>query len=472
MTLDRRPRTIAVIGGGASGIIAAKELRDVGGFALESVTVFELQHAIGGVWVLTEGSPLDLDFRDPNFAKRDPYDSTSLYPDLRTQMPVSAVQFRDFPVPPNVEMFPRAQVVAEYIQAYSDHHGVTPRVKLNTKVDQLYWNADRKTWTVVTRRKQPKSQIRLGDFDSAWGDEVRSEFDAVVVASGHYTFPTVPSIPGQESFPARFIHSHDFRDPADFRGLNVLIIGSGTSATDQARLLWKHARKVWVSTRDSRIWEVEKLDDFVRDRGAPLQKVAAVAEFVANGGRRAAILEDGSAIEDIGAVILATGYRFEFPFLRKGSAHGPLSDVGADLPPGKEYEELIADGTGRTVKNLWKKVIYTRNPSLAFVGLPLKILSFPLFEFQSAVPAKLWSGQVSIPQDPEHLLRLEEEEARSYGAADRNDRLTMLMTAFQWDYQDGLSDFLGIWRFGEERKKEIVDGVKWWFTKRYAQVHY
>lgn len=171
-------------------------------------------------------------------------------------------------------------------------------------------------------------------------------------------------------------------------------------------------------------------------------------------------------------MILATGYRFEFPYLRKGAERGPLSDSGVKLPHGSEYFELVADGTGRTVKNLWKKIIYTRNPTLAFVGLPLKILSFPLFEIQSALPAKLWSGQVQIPRDEQVLVALEEEEAKAYGAKDRNDRQTLLMTAFQWEYQDSLSEFLGIWRFDEQRRQEIQEGIQWWFKRRYEEVPY
>ena len=36
-------------------------------------------------------------------------------------------------------------------------------------------------------------------------------FDYVVVASGHYSVPNVPSFPGIDRFPGRVLHSHDFR---------------------------------------------------------------------------------------------------------------------------------------------------------------------------------------------------------------------------------------------------------------------
>ena len=36
-------------------------------------------------------------------------------------------------------------------------------------------------------------------------------FDYVVVASGHYSVPHVPTFPGVEKFPGRVLHAHDFR---------------------------------------------------------------------------------------------------------------------------------------------------------------------------------------------------------------------------------------------------------------------
>ena len=36
-------------------------------------------------------------------------------------------------------------------------------------------------------------------------------FDYVIVASGHYSVPNVPSFEGIEKFPGRVLHAHDFR---------------------------------------------------------------------------------------------------------------------------------------------------------------------------------------------------------------------------------------------------------------------
>ena len=40
-------------------------------------------------------------------------------------------------------------------------------------------------------------------------------FDQVIVASGHFSTPNMPSFPGIDSFPGRVFHSHDFRYYSD-----------------------------------------------------------------------------------------------------------------------------------------------------------------------------------------------------------------------------------------------------------------
>ena len=46
-------------------------------------------------------------------------------------------------------------------------------------------------------------------------------FDYVIVASGHYSVPNVPTFQGIEKFPGRVMHAHDFRSiEGFFRFLN------------------------------------------------------------------------------------------------------------------------------------------------------------------------------------------------------------------------------------------------------------
>ena len=48
--------------------------------------------------------------------------------------------------------------------------------------------------------------------------------------------PYLPALSGIEEFAGRILHSRDFRQPADFKGNNILIIGLGYSAQDIAQI--------------------------------------------------------------------------------------------------------------------------------------------------------------------------------------------------------------------------------------------
>ena len=56
------------------------------------------------------------------------------------------------------------------------------------------------------------------------------KFDNVVVATGHFSVPFIPEYEGMNSFPGRIMHSHDFRDAEEFRGKDVIVLGSSYSA--------------------------------------------------------------------------------------------------------------------------------------------------------------------------------------------------------------------------------------------------
>lgn len=56
-------------------------------------------------------------------------------------------------------------------------------------------------------------------------------FDYIVIAVGHYATPNVPNFDGLYSFNGRVLHSHDFRDPEEFKNQHILIIGSSYGKT-------------------------------------------------------------------------------------------------------------------------------------------------------------------------------------------------------------------------------------------------
>jgi cation diffusion facilitator CzcD-associated flavoprotein CzcO len=45
----------------------------------------------------------------------------------------------------------------------------------------------------------------------------------------------MPYFKGQDVFPGRILHSHDYKVPSDFAGERVLLVGAGISGEDIAR---------------------------------------------------------------------------------------------------------------------------------------------------------------------------------------------------------------------------------------------
>ncbi|HEX6350944.1 MAG TPA: NAD(P)-binding domain-containing protein, partial [Candidatus Dormibacteraeota bacterium] len=76
------------------------------------------------------------------------------------------------------------------------------------------------------------------------------EAETVVVATGYNRRPHLPDWPGRSGYTGRLIHSSEYRNPAPFRGSDVLVVGSGNSGAEiAADLVDGGARQVWNAIR-------------------------------------------------------------------------------------------------------------------------------------------------------------------------------------------------------------------------------
>jgi putative flavoprotein involved in K+ transport len=75
---------------------------------------------------------------------------------------------------------------------------------------------------------------------------------SVIVAGGLNTRAHIPPWPGMDAYRGRLLHAADYREPAPFRGSDVLVVGLGASATDIALELARHgAGRVRISVRSA-----------------------------------------------------------------------------------------------------------------------------------------------------------------------------------------------------------------------------
>lgn len=106
---------------------------------------------------------------------------------------------------------PAKQVVAEYYARYEEHFDL----KVVRPVD-------------VTKVTQQLDGFTV-DFTGEHGPrQVTSEI--IVNATGTWGAPFIPWYPGMNSFRGRHLHTVDYVDAEEFRGLDVVVVGGGTSA--------------------------------------------------------------------------------------------------------------------------------------------------------------------------------------------------------------------------------------------------
>ncbi len=129
--------------------------------------------------------------------------------------------------PQGTPAFPTRDQFVRYMESYVAKHDL--KVRYGVKVDRIDQVAD--GWQLTT----------------ATGDLTARQ---VIVATGHDRIPRLPDWPGRDRFPGRLIHSVQYRNPREFRGADVLVVGSGCSGADiAADLAHGGAGRVWLAVR-------------------------------------------------------------------------------------------------------------------------------------------------------------------------------------------------------------------------------
>ena len=137
----------------------------------------------------------------------------------------------------NIASYPPRPVLFDYIQGRVRRCGVRKYIQFQTCVEDVVYDEVTEKFTVTTCRtttQSPNNPHTMGKHRSA------EEFDYVVCASGHYSFPNYPYFEGFESFQGRVLHAHDMRDAVEFKDKDLLIIGTSYSAEDIASQCWKY----------------------------------------------------------------------------------------------------------------------------------------------------------------------------------------------------------------------------------------
>ncbi|KAL7951736.1 flavin monooxygenase-like protein [Trichoderma barbatum] len=441
---------VAVVGLGAMGIVAVKNLLEEG----FDVVGFERSNYVGGLWHFTEDE-----------------DTLSIIESTTVNVSVDRASFTDFPFPVGTPAFCTAKEVEDYLEAYVEHFDLSPHFYLSTSVKSI-------------SREEKDGRWRL-DFDrrpSEW-------FDKVVVATGPHIRSMMPVFEGADLFTGRLIHSKGFKKPEAFAGQRVVIVGLGNTGSDIANALVGHASDISIShhhgavvvprlldgvSATSRIsyrfiklqgilnrlfpWFAERLynktarqimtDAFgevdpawgldpalsvlvtnpvisetliANLRSKAVWSIKGIHQFL--GGRRIE-LTSGEVVE-ADAVVCCTGYHNDFNLLEK--EYDPSSTPSSTW--------LQAPGSkNRPYPRLYQNVFSVTAPdSLAFLGCVWFVTgAFCLADIASMCIAQVWSGKASLPPRSTMQNWVDKQEKRICTLAQRGAVIPTAVPPSEW----------------------------------------
>lgn len=417
----------------------------------DQIDVFEQRSSVGGAWNYSpSSSKIGVSTTVPHLNPHEPPEKpiwisqaegkheaifvSPLYDRLETNIPKELMRYSDKPFPQEAQLFPKHRTVKQYLEDYAQD--VKSLIYFETQVADV-------------RLKDPKlATWELKATNLQTGDVSIHTYDAVVVASGHFTVPYIPDPPGIEawnrSYPGAISHSKFYDSPESFRGRKVVVVGNSASGLDIGAQINEVSKgRVIVSQRSESYLAAS----------APSDKIvcAEVAEFLSpTYYDRAIRFADGRIEQQVDAVVFCTGYFYSYPFLE--SLNPPVVTHG-----------------WRTM-NVYQQLFYIEQPTLAFPVLSQRVIPFPMAENQAAVFSRVWSGRLQLPSKTE-MQAWEDAEV-----ADKGDGKAYHLLPFPLD-ADYLN-FLYDWAVSAEPRAGLANhgkgkhGTYWGERERWMRAHF
>ena len=203
---------LIVVGAGFAGVYAVHKFRRLG----FSVQAFEAGDDVGGTWYWNRYPGCRCDIESI-------YYSYQFDDDLQQEWEWS-------------ERYASQPEILSYIRHVADRFDLRRHIQFNTRVTAARFqeaSADAPShWTVTTDD----------------GQTHRARF--CVMASGVLSTPSLPDIPGRDSFAGEWYHTGQWpHQGVDFRGLKVAVIGTGSSGIQSIPLIAEQAAHVTVFQR-------------------------------------------------------------------------------------------------------------------------------------------------------------------------------------------------------------------------------
>ncbi|XP_063305745.1 uncharacterized protein LOC134603577 isoform X1 [Pelobates fuscus] len=456
---------VAVIGAGAAGLCAARHLLS-SPHTFQPPVVFETSGQVGGTWVYTEVSEMEA------------HQHSSMYRNLRTNLPKEIMEFPDFSFDPSLPSFIHHSEVLRYLEEYTDNFNIRPHIRFNCSVTEVS--------PVLKDGERGQVPWDVSSHTQGSPHPVTERFDAVMVCAGHYSQPYIPDIPGIDTFQGKLLHSHFYRYPEMFASRSVVLLGCGPSGVDIALELAPYAQNVTLC-----------------HRGAALQwtppKGVTLAPPVVGALPHNLICEDGTQLE-ADTLIFCTGYKYYYPFLEPQNKprklreaeengetavkKGPVTNAvverigllvetrkvltgSAELLKSKDEMEFCDKNTNWLMMNdevvvpdegqghlppLYKHLIHALYPTMCFIGACKIVIPFPLFNCQVLFFLAVLEGKCPLPS-PNQMLLKSHEELKNHLSLGLPLKYLHRLEIGQWEYNNWLAETAGFEPLPPVKKK-------------------
>jgi cation diffusion facilitator CzcD-associated flavoprotein CzcO len=175
---------VGILGAGLAGLGMAIRLKLEG---IEDYVVWQRDADVGGTWW------------------------ANTYPGCQCDIPSHLYSFSFAPNPEWRRTYAPQPEIEAYIRRVTDDFGLRPHIRLNCAVTQATWDEDEHVWRGATAR---------GDYTA----------EALVAAPGPLSEPSIPDLPGLDTFAGTVFHTAAWNHDHDLTGRRVAVIGTGASA--------------------------------------------------------------------------------------------------------------------------------------------------------------------------------------------------------------------------------------------------
>ncbi|CAF1109217.1 unnamed protein product [Adineta ricciae] len=338
-------KRIAIIGAGPCGLFQLIALKNDD----LDLICFERQSEWGGMWLYTEESKTS--------TSEEPV-HTSMYKQLWSNGPKELVECVDYTFDEHfghsTPSYQPRSVVYDYLVGRAERNDIRKYIRFQTAVRH------------VNNEEGNKFRVTVEDLKTKTREDLI--FDYVIVAPGRYATPNIPQFEGMSQFSGHVLHSKYFHDASQFVHQHVLIIGSSYSAEDIALQLYKFgASTITISYRTKPLgykWPDERI-----------KEVPLLIRFQ----DRIAYFRDGTKSDhEIDSVIFCTGYIHDYPFMA-------------------EHLRLDCQTKVLSPPNLYKGIIWSKHPNLAYLGMQSLVFQFTMFDIQASFVRDVILGHVTLP---------------------------------------------------------------------------